>query len=175
MTDYLIIFARKYTANYKGLPKLCWQGIMLLFINMFTIGICFFLSLYFVTIRHFTPSIAGLLLSCYGLGTVFGGLIAGKLSDKFLPKSISILSLLIQSAAFFLLTYLESVPVLMANLFLLGFAAYGFKTSNNVWMLSMCKHDTNLRYKTISISHVAANFGLGLSGVLIASMTTYGF
>lgn len=63
----------------------------------------------------------------------------------------------------------------MFNLFLLGLAAYGFKTSNNVWMLNMCGNDTLLRYKTISLSHVAANVGLGSSGVLIASMSPYGF
>lgn len=175
MTDYLIRFARQYAANYKGLPKLCWQGILLIGINTLTIGICFFLSLYFVTIQHFTPSVAGLLLSCYGLGTVLGGFITGKLSDRFPPRLISIFSLLVQSAAFFLLIYLQSVCMLMANLFFLGFAAYGFKVSNNVWMLGMCRSDTNLRYKTISISHVAANFGLGLSGILIAGMNSYGF
>jgi predicted MFS family arabinose efflux permease len=175
MTDYLITFARKYAANYQGLPTLCWQGIILMCINALTIGICFFLSIYFVTIRHFTPSMAGLLLSFYGAGTVLGGLIAGKLSDGLPPRLISIFSLLVQSVAFFLLTYLQSAFVLMANMILLGFAAYGFKTSNNVWMLNMCSSDTNLRYRTISISHVAANFGLGLSGVLIASITSYGF
>ncbi len=175
MTNYLIAFAKKYVANYKGLPLFCWQGIILMGINTLTIGICFFLSLYFVNMRHFTPAIAGLLLSCYGLGTVSGGLIAGRLSDKFSPKHISLVSLFAQSAAFFLLIYLESSFMLMANLFLLGLTAYGFKTSNNVWMLSMCGNDTHLRYKTISISHVSANFGLGLSGVLIASMSTYGF
>ncbi|MFT4058515.1 MAG: MFS transporter [Legionella sp.] len=175
MTDYLITFARKYAANYKGLPRFCWQGIMLICINTFTIGICFFLSLYFVTVRHFTPSMTGLLLSSYGLGTISGGLIIGKLSDRFSPRHISIFSLLVQSAVFFLLIYLQSAFMLMVNLFLLGFAAYGFKISNNVWMLGMCRNDANLHYKTISISHVAANFGLGLSGVLIASMITYGF
>lgn len=175
MTDYLITFAKKYATNYKGLPLLCWQGIILMILNTLTIGICFFLSLYFVNVRHFTPSISGLLLSCYGLGTVSGGLIAGKLSDKFSPRLISLVSLFAQSAAFFLLIYLQSSFTLMADLFLLGLTAYGFKTSNNVWMLSMCRNDTDLRYKTISISHVGANFGLGLSGVLIASMSQYGF
>lgn len=175
MANYLTVFARQYFANYKGLPKHCWQGITLVFINTITIGICFFLSLYFVIIRQLTPAMAGLLLACYSLGTVLGGLLSGKLSDKFLPRLISIFSLLVQSIAFFLLTYLDSTYLLMANLFLLGFAAYGFKTSNHVWMLGICQHDTNSRYKTISISHVAANSGLGLSGILCASMTNFGF
>lgn len=175
MTDYLSTFARKYVASYKGLPKFCWQGIILIAINTLTIGICFFLSIYFVTTRNFTPSLSGVFLSCYGLGTVTGGLITGKLSDRLAPRLISVGSLLMQSSAFFLLIHLHSVFLLMINLFLLGFAAYGFKISINVWVLSLCKNDTNLRYKTISISHVAANLGLGISGVLIASINTYGF
>lgn len=175
MTNYLLPFAKKYSANYEGLSKTCWQGIVLMGINTFTIGICFFLSLYFVNTQHFTIAMSGLLLSSYGLGTVTGGLITGKCTDKFSPKLIAILSLVAQAIAFFLLTLLKSTVALIPNLFLLGFAAYGFKTSNNVWMLAMCADDANLRYRTISVSHVAANFGLGISGVFIGSMEKYGF
>lgn len=42
-------------------------------------------------------------------------------------------------------------------------------------MLNQCDEDSSVRYKTISISHVASNFGLGLSGLLIASLVSYGF
>lgn len=86
MADYLLTYARKYAKNYEGLPRACWNGIILIGVNAFTIGICFFLSLYFVNTKHYSPSIAGLLLSCYGMGTVSGGIIAGKLSDKFSLK-----------------------------------------------------------------------------------------
>ncbi|WP_367606745.1 MFS transporter [Legionella sp. W05-934-2] len=175
MTDFLLSYAKKYTKNYEGLPSACWQGIILIGINAFTIGICFFLSLYFVNAKQFTPSTSGLLLSCYGIGTVAGGIIAGKFSDTISPRIISIISLLMQSNAFFLLIFLQSALALMPNLILLGFAAYGFKTSNNTWMLNQCNNDSNLRYKTISISHVASNCGLGLSGILIACLVTYGF
>ena len=29
-------FTKKYTASYKGLPALCWQGIILMGINTLT-------------------------------------------------------------------------------------------------------------------------------------------
>lgn len=175
MTNYLTIFANKYVVHYKGLPRACWQGIALACLNTLTIGFCFFLSLYFVTILHFTPSMAGFLLSFYALGTVLGGVIAGKLTDAFLPRRILIFCLLLQSITFFLLSNLQSFAACACNLFFLGFAAYGFKTSNNVWMFGACGTNTNLRYQTISISHVAANFGLGLSGVLITAVAAYSF
>lgn len=175
MTSFILTYAKKYTRNYLGLPKSCWQGITLNGINAFTIGICFFLTLFFVNTKGYTPSTAGLLLSWYGLGTVAGGIISGKFSDIVSPRLISVISLLAQSVSFFLLIYLQSLFALMPNLFLLGFAAYGFKTSNNVWILSQCNDDSKLQYKTISISHVASNFGLGISGILIGILASYGF
>lgn len=175
MMSFILTYSKKYNRNYLGLPKTCWQGITLIGINAFTIGICFFLTLFFVNTKGYTPSTAGLLLSWYGLGTVTGGIVSGKFSDIVSPRLISIISLIAQSVSFLLLIYLQSVFALMPNLFLLGFAAYGFKTSNNVWMLSQCKDDSKLRYKTICISHVASNFGLGLSGILIGILTFYGF
>ncbi|WP_416338561.1 MFS transporter [Legionella steelei] len=125
--------------------------------------------------QQLNVSTAGLLLSCYGLGTVIGGFVGGKLSDKITPYVVSIFSLFVQSVSFFFLMYLHSIPILMLNLLLLGISAYGFKTSNNMNLLNLCANDVDLRYKTISISHVAANLGLGVSGIFIAGVGTYGF
>ena len=175
MYNYFITFIKGYSENYLGLPKFCWQGISLICINASTIGICFFLSLYFVNEQQLNVSTAGLLLSCYGLGTVIGGFVGGKLSDKITPYVVSIFSLFVQSVSFFFLMYLHSIPILMLNLLLLGISAYGFKTSNNMNLLNLCANDVDLRYKTISISHVAANLGLGVSGIFIAGVGTYGF
>ncbi|WP_454782822.1 MFS transporter [Legionella sp. WA2022007384] len=158
-----------------GLPKFCWQKISLICINASTIGICFFLSLYFVNDQKLNISNVGLLLSCYGLGTMIGGIVGGKLSDKTTPYVVSIISLCIQSASFFLLMYLHSTPSLMLDLLLLGISAYSFKISNNMGLLNLCANDLDLRYRTISISHVAANLGLGLSGIFIAGVGAYGF
>jgi len=62
MTDFLLTYSKKYTKNYEGLPSAYWQGIILIGINAFTFGIYFFLSLYFVNAKQFTPSTSGLLL-----------------------------------------------------------------------------------------------------------------
>lgn len=172
-----VSFALKiYAGNYAGLPIGCWQGIFLTFINAISIGICFFLSLYFVNTLQIDIATAGLMISFYGLGTVAGGIIGGKLSDKISPRFVSIISLFAQSTAFLGLTKFNSVGLLMFNLFNLGLAAYGFKTSNNVWTLDQCDGQAKLvRLKTINISHAASNLGLGLSGIIIGVFAGYGF
>ncbi|AWN73113.1 MFS transporter [Legionella anisa] len=175
MYNYFITFIKEYSENYSGLPKFCWQGISLICINASTIGICFFLSLYFVNDKQLNISTAGLLLSCYGLGTIIGGLVGGKLSDKITPRIVSIFSLYIQSASFFFLMYLHSTSILMLDLLILGISAYSFKISNNINLLNFCVNDIDLRYRTLSISHVAANLGLGLSGIFIGGVETFGF
>lgn len=166
---------KSYLSNYMGLPKACWQGIVLTFFNAMSVGICFFLTLYFVNELHIDVIKSGLIISCYGLGTVLGGLIGGRLSDLFSPRLISIISLFIQASAFLLLTKLTQVNLLMPTMFLLGIASYGFKIANNVWVLSHCAPHSQARFQTISISHVASNLGLGISGIVIGLFTNHGF
>src|SRR5579862_9835769 len=101
MINYLVSIIKKYGENYTGLPKSCLPGIILTFIHSVSVGICFFLTLYFVNTLHIEISKAGLLISCYGMGTVIGSMVGGKLSDLILPRLISIISLFVQSAAFF--------------------------------------------------------------------------
>ena len=175
MLGFLSATLKNYTLNYAGLSKHCWEGIALIFINATSVGICFFLSLYFVDSLHLSVALAGILISCYGLGTVTGGIFAGKLSDRISPLYISTFSLFLQSTAFLFLAQLQSSELFMANLFVLGFAAYGFKTSNNVWLLNQCNKQPNMRLKIVNISHAASNFGLGVSGVIIGTLANYGF
>ncbi len=166
---------KNYMNNYSGLPTACWQGIFLTFVNAISIGICFFLSLYYVNDLHFSVAMSSLLISCYGSGTIIGGILGGKLSDRLSSRFVSIISLSIQAICFFLLIKLRLPQLLMGNMFLLGIAAYGFKTSNNIWTLDQCKSEKKLRLKAISILYAAANLGLGISGILIGMLESYGF
>src|SRR3990167_4813294 len=108
MIAYLSIAVKNYAAHYAGLPKACWEGIILTLINAISVGIYFFLSLYFVDILHMDIATAGILISCYGFGTITGGIIGGKLSDLISPRLISIISLLFQALTYFLLAKLSS-------------------------------------------------------------------
>jgi predicted MFS family arabinose efflux permease len=163
----LSIAIKKYFQNYNGLPKICWTGIFLIFIDAVAGGVCFFLSLYFVNDLHLNVAVSSLLISLYGLGTVAGGMIGGKLSDTMSTKLLTNLSLLFQAIAFLILIKINSVEMLMLNLFVIGFASYTFKTAVNCWMLRQLDNNSELKLKTLNIARVASNLGLGVSGTVI--------
>lgn len=170
----LQLATKRYLSNYTGLPTACWQGIMLGFLNAISIGVCFFMSLYFIDTLHISVATTGFLISAYGVGMTFGGILGGKLSDLLSPKIVSIVSVLLQSLTFFLLTKLNSPAFLMITLFMSGLAAYGFKTANNTRLFDQCSHQPELRLKTISVLYAFGNLGLGISGILIGLLGSYG-
>ena len=92
--------AKKYFLQYAGLSKGAWRGAFISLVQSSFGGICFFLSLYFVNTLGFSIAVAGTIMSCYGLGTITGGIISGKLSDKIDPFSILAVSVLSQGMFF---------------------------------------------------------------------------
>lgn len=175
MVKYITTLGKNYIASYAGLPMACWQHIGLTFLNDISSGICFFLSLYFVNQLGLQVTLSGLIISCYGLGTVLGGVIGGKLSDKYSPSLVSIISLFIKALTFIGLAIFSSMFLLMLAMLLLGITSYSFKTSNNVWILNQCRYQESEKLKAINIIFTASNLGIGLSALLIALLANIGF
>lgn len=174
MVNYLSLAVNGYIRSYSGLSKLCWMGIAFTLINAISQGVSFFLSLYFVNTLHFNVAYAGFILSSYGLGTVMGGSLGGRLSDKFFSGTVSLWALFFQAIAYFLLAKLTSFEWLLVIMYVLGVSTYIFKTSNNLWMLSQ-SGEGNSKLKILSTAHVASNLGLGISGILMGFIAGYGF
>src|SRR3990167_5035 len=175
MSTSISSFAKEYVAIYSGLKKTCWQGILLSFVESTLAGVYYFLSIYFVDVLHFNISIAGMIISFYGLGTIFGVWFGGRLSDKFSPFVVSAAGLLIQAIALLILIKFKLIQLLMLDLFVLGIATYSFITSNYVWVLNQCENIAKDRLKAINLLSVASNFGIGLSAIIISVFIGYGF
>src|ERR1700733_11282422 len=88
------LFFKTYLASFSGLPKTAWQGIFLSCIESILVSVINFLMLYFVQQLKFTTVEAGTLISFYGVGTILGAWMGGKLSDKYSPSKVSIYALL---------------------------------------------------------------------------------
>lgn len=175
MVPYLSSAIRIYFKNYAGIEKECWQRIFLTFLNDATAGFCFFLSLYFVEILHLSVTESGIILSFYGLGTVVGGSLSGKLSDHFNPRYISIYSLLLKAVTFFILIKIKLIYMLILNVFILGITTYGFKTSNNVWVLKNVASGEANKLQALNMLYTASNIGMGFSALIITFVASFGF
>lgn len=167
MRTYLSSVIRFYFRSYIGIERECWQRIFLTFLNDTTAGFCFFLSLYCLEVLHIRINQSGIILSFYGLGTVVGGLIAGKLSDYANPKIISTYSLLIKAVTFFLLIKITMFYLLILDVFVMGVGTYGFKTSNNVWILKNISGGESKKLQALNLLCTASNIGIGIAALII--------
>lgn len=168
-----IIISNYFNKNYSGMPLYLWGGFISSLLVSVVIGINYFLSLYFTAYYHMSVEHVGILMSIYGLGTIFGGILGGRLSDCMHPRRVAVLGLLMQVFGYFSLIYISSFALLAVVLFMNGVGSYSFITANYTWILSNCT--TEQRYQALSILDVTSNAGLGLSGVLIGFLTTQDF
>ncbi len=175
MAKLLTSVLNHYCASYHGIPKLCWINIIFNLLNAISVGVCFFLSLYFNDQLHFNMVMVGFLMSSYGVGTMLGGIISGKLCDIYSADRLAVISLICQSISFFALAWFDAIISLIVILFILGISSYSFKTANYVSMLFRCGDDKHLRQKAINVSHAASNFGLGISGIIVGLLAEYGY
>ncbi len=175
MQTYLLSLGKAYFRSYQGLSPACWMGIFVSLIESTLAGTFYFLSVYFVNELRFSVTQAGVIISCYGLGAIIGGVVSGKLSDRFSAAIVSAGSLFIQGIIYLAFTQLTSLLFLSINIFLLGAATYGFITSNHVWVLSLCGHREEQKLKALNLLSTASNLGLGVSALLISVFSSYGF
>src|SRR5579883_3235077 len=174
MTLSLSLAIRNYTTSYAGLPRTCWQGIFINFIESIFYSAYSFIPIYFVSVLHFDITVAGMIMSCYGLGTILGGFLGGKLSDRLSPKTVLISSLLFQILTTLALIKLKFISLLMINLFMMGMAFYGFLTANHLWVLEQCHHE-EIKLKALNLLGVVSNLGLGISSFIMSSLLSHGF
>lgn len=175
MQSYLLTLGKSYLRSYQGLPMTCWRGIILSLIESCLMGVFYFLSLYFVNDLHLDIATAGKIVSFYGLGSIAGGYLGGKLSDKISPGTTVAYSLLLQAIGYLLLIKIKTPYLLMVNLFLIGTASYSFITSNYTWVLSQCQEMELQRLKAINLLSTASNLGFGISAIVISLIAQYGF
>lgn len=165
----------RYRQHYQGLSKTCWSGILLALLQAIVSGVFYFFSLYFVADLHYPVSVAGLIISCYGIGAVCGGYLGGKGSDLFKPRQVAIGSLILQALAIFAMGYVTSQQALMLTLFILGIGTYAFITANHLQVLLECRKTEQERLKAINILSTVSNLGLGIASVLIGTIYHIGF
>lgn len=175
MKKYVIISINSYLSHYAGLPAYCWKRMVVSFISTIASGLGFYISLYFVLELHMNPMLAGILVSCFGVGTIIGGYISGRLSDKYSPSRLSSVSLFMESICFFILPFVTSSKPLIFLMLAMGTAAYGFLTANKLDILNYCADKEAEKLKVINIITTVSNLAIGLSALTISLFAHEGF
>lgn len=135
-----------------------------------------FLSLYLTASLNYTLEDVGWVLTAFGLGSIIGSWLGGKLTDKFGYYPIMFWSLMISGILFIFIQYITSFWGFCAGIFTVMLVADTFRPALFVAINAYCKPEN--RTRSVSLIRLAINLGFSfgpvVGGMIIANISYAG-
>ncbi len=161
-----------YLDTFKGLSKEVWWLALITLINRAGTMVIPFLSLYLTESLNLQLSDVGWIMSFFGLGSVIGSWLGGKLTDKFGYYKVMFLSLLGTGIAFILMQYVTTFVGFCSGIFFLMLIADMFRPAMFVALSSYSKPENKTR--SVTLIRLAINLGFSagpaVGGLIITSI-----
>ncbi len=161
----------KYIASFKGLSKEIWFLAFVTFINRAGTMILPFLSRYLNEELAFTLEDVGIILSFFGVGSLVGHYLGGKLTDRIGFYNIMVRSLLITGFLFIGLQFVTSFWAMCFSIFFIMSIADMFRPALFVSLKAYSKPGNQTR--SLALIRLAINlgfiFGPIVGGLLIVN------
>lgn len=162
----------QYFNNFKGFRREIWILTLVTFINRAGTMVLPFLSKYLKENLHFSYAEVGWIMVCFGMGSMLGSWLGGKLSDKIGFYKIMVFSLFTSGLLFFGLQYITSFWGLCVGIFILMSIADMFRPAMFVSIGTYAKPENRVR--ALSLVRLAINLGFSagpaLGGLIIITM-----
>lgn len=165
-----------YLNNFRGFSREIWILALITFINRAGTMVLPFLSKYLKEDLDFSYAQVGYIMVCFGLGSMLGSYIGGKLTDKFGFYRIMIFSLMVSGFLFMALSYIHSFVGLCIGMFVIMTVADMFRPAMFVSINSYAKPENTTRALTLVRLAVNLGFAAGpaLGGLIIMSIGYFG-
>ena len=162
----------KYIDNFRGFSREIWILTLITFINRAGTMVLPFLSKYLREDLDFSYNQVKWILISFGLGSIVGSWLGGKLSDKIGFYKIMIFSLLTSGIAFFGLQFVTSFEGLLVAMFLIMVVADMFRPAMFVSLGAYAKPENRTRALTLVRLAINLGFAAGpaLGGLLIMTV-----
>jgi predicted MFS family arabinose efflux permease len=161
---------RAYVGSFQDLRREVWFLALITLINRAGTMVIPFLSLYLTENRHFSLEEVGWILSCFGLGSVVGSWLGGKLVDRIGHYKTMTLSLLVSGVFFIFLQFPTSFWGICAGIFIVMLVADSFRPAVFVAINAYSKPEN--RTRSITLIRLAINLGFSagpaVGGLIIA-------
>ncbi|WP_452221130.1 MDR family MFS transporter [Lacinutrix salivirga] len=165
-------FLNNYLSSYKGIAKEIWLLSFVTFLNRAGAMVIPFLSLYLIGEKGFTLPEVGWIMTSYGLGSMLGNLIGGKLTDVIGYYKTIVLSLFFGGLGFIILQYLNTFYSLCIGLFVLMLIVDAYRPA--VFVAADAYSINNNVTRNIGLIRLAINLGFSIGpvvgGFLIANV-----
>jgi len=168
----LIKIFTAYKASFSGLSKEVWWLALVTFINRAGTMVFPFLSLYLTDSKGFTLNSVGWIMTSFGLGSIIGSYLGGKLTDKIGYYKVIHLSLIMAGIIFFNIQFIDDFWSFCIGMFLVTLFADMFRPAMYVALNTYSKPENKTR--SVTLIRLAINlgfsFGPAVGGLIIATV-----
>lgn len=164
---------KHYISSFAGLSREVWWLSLITLINRAGTMVIPFLSLYLSESLSFSLEHIGWVMSAFGLGSLAGSWLGGKLTDSIGYYKVMYGSLLISGLGFIGLQYISGFWGICAGIFLVMTVADTFRPAVFVALTAYSKLEN--RTRSVSLIRLAINLGFSagpaLGGLIIANLS----
>ncbi len=161
-----------YLDTFRGLSKEVWWLALITLINRAGTMVIPFLSLYLTKSLGFTLENVGWIMTCFGVGSVAGSWLGGKLTDKIGYYKVMNISLFLTGILFVALQYVSTLLGFCIGIFLVMLVADTFRPAMFVALSAYSKPENKTR--SVTLIRLAINLGFtagpAVGGLIITSI-----
>ncbi|MGG8497707.1 MFS transporter [Tenacibaculum sp. TC6] len=165
-----------YLDTFKGLSKEVWWLALITLINRAGTMVVPFLSLYLTKSLNFTLKDVGWIMTCFGIGSVIGSWLGGRLTDKIGFYKVMKVSLFLTGLLFIALQFVTTFTGFCIGIFLVMLVADTFRPAMFVALNSYSKPENKTR--SVTLIRLAINLGFSagpaVGGLIITSLSYNG-
>ena len=154
----------KYINTFRGLSKEVWWLAFITLINRAGTMVIPFLSLYLTKSLNFSLSDVGWIMTAFGLGSVMGSWLGGKLTDKIGFYKVMVFSLFATGLLFILLQYLNTFITFWFGILIIMLIADMFRPAMFVALIAYSKPENKTR--SVTLIRLAINLGFSAGPAL---------
>ncbi|CAM2865417.1 Predicted arabinose efflux permease, MFS family [Flavobacterium succinicans] len=155
---------KNYLNNFKNFPKEIWILTLITFINRAGTMVIPFLSKYMKENLEFSYSQIGWVMVFFGIGSIIGTWLSGKLSDKIGFYKVMVFSLFASGIIFILLHYAKTFEEMCVGILVLTTIADMFRPAMLVCLKTFTTKEN--RASAYSLTRAAVNLGFLFGPVL---------
>jgi predicted MFS family arabinose efflux permease len=161
-----------YKNAFGGLSRPAWMLALVMLINRSGTMVMPFLGIYLTSGLGFSLKEAGVVLSCFGVGSMAGSFLGGWLTDKFGSFYIQFLSLVLGGILFLVVAGISDYHTLAIGVFILSTVAETFRPANSSSVSHYARPENISR--AFSLNRMAINLGFSVGpaiGGLLAAIS----
>ncbi len=158
---------------FQGIPVEVWLLSLAQLINRSGTMVIFFLSVYLKDFIGLGLEDVGLIMACFGAGTLTGVFIGGKLVDRIGYYPVMLWSLILGSLLFFAVSFIRDAKILGLAMFCLSAIGEAFRPAN---MAAISFYSSPEIYtRAVTLNRLAINLGFSVGPAIGGLLAAYNY